>query len=227
MSLLNKLSLAQTIDNVNEALFYGNKISRKEAWDIIDWIKTRLGTEYSYRGSFGITNRDFNSKIYTFTGEQLTSPASMRHIMAEETSRVLVQLSKIAKRKLPELERSNKNLIGGIMRSEEEGKHVGTYCCGPCTIGLWRHMSVGGFGSYSKKLGKGLDVLKSYRDGKGKWGRFPFYYTLLALSEINHLTAKKEIEYAKPVIESLLNRKNRDGKFSKRRQDVLRRALSS
>jgi hypothetical protein len=226
MSLLNKLSLAETIDNVNEAFFYGRKISKKEASDIIDWIKTRLGTEYSYRGSFGITNRDFNSKIYTFTGELLSSPASMRHIMAEETSRVLIQLSKIAKRKVPELERSNKNLIGGIMRSEEEGKPEGTYCCGPCTVGLWRHMSVGGFGSFSKKLGKGLEVLKSYRDGQGKWGRFPFYYTLLALSEINHPTAKKEIEYARPVIERLMNRKNGNGKFSGRRYDLLNRVLT-
>lgn len=198
MSLLNKNSLAETVDNVNEAFFYGNKISKSEANEIINWLRTRLGTEYSYNGSFGITNRDFNSKIYTFTGERLSSPASMRHIMAEETSRVLVQLSKTAGRKIPELEKSSKNLLGGIKQSESEGKHIGTYCCGPCTVGLWRHMAVGGFGSYSKNLPKGLEVLKSYRDGKGKWGRFPFYYTLLALSEINH-----------PQPEARLNMQNR------------------
>jgi hypothetical protein len=147
----------------------------------------------------------------------------MRHIMAEETSRVLVQLSKIAGRKIPELEKSNKNLLVGIKRSESEGKHIGTYCCGPCTVGLWRHMAVGGFGSYSKNLSKGLEVLKSYRDGEGKWGRFPFYYTLLALSEISHPAAKKEIEYAKPIIEWLVNRMNKYSKFSKRRYDLLRR----
>lgn len=223
MPLLNRTSLAETIDNVNEAFFYGKKISKKDADVIIDWIRTRLGTEYSYKRSFGITHRDLNSKIYTFTGERLSSPASMRHIMAEEASRVLIQLSKIAKRKIPELERSNKNILGGIMRSEEEGKPVGTYCCGPCTVGLWRHMAAGGFGSYSKKLGKGLEVLKSYRDGKGKWGRFPFYYTLLALSEINHPTAKKEMEYARPVIERVLNRARKNGKFTERRYDLLSR----
>jgi hypothetical protein len=151
----------------------------------------------------------------------------MRHIVAEETSRVLIQFAKIAKRKIPELERSNEILLGGIKASEREGKPVGTYCCGPCTVGLWRHMSVGGFGSYSKKLGKGLEVLKSYRDGKGKWGRFPFYYTLLALSEINHPTAKKEIEYARPQIERSLSRMKKNGKFSGRRYDLLSNILSS
>ncbi|MCI0450205.1 MAG: hypothetical protein L0Y79_10565 [Chlorobi bacterium] len=221
--MLNKNSLAETVDNLNEAFFYGNKISKAKANELINWIRTRFGTEYSYNGSFGITNRDLNSKIYTFTGERLSSLASMRHIMAEETSRVLIQLSKIAKRKIPELEKSNKNLLEGIKKAESEGKHIGTYCCGPCTVGLWRHMSVGGFGSYSKNLPKGLEVLKSFRDGKGKWGRFPFYYTLLALSEINHRATKREIEYAKPLIERLLYRMNKNGRYSKRRYDLLQR----
>ncbi len=224
MQLLNKTSLAQTIDSVNEAFFYGKKISKKEAGDIINWVSSRLATEYSYNGSFGLTAKDMKSKVYTFTGERLQS-ASLRHIIAEEASRVLVQLSKITGKKIPELETSSKKLLKNIKYSESIGKHIGTYCCGPCTAGLWRHMSVGGFGSYSKNLPKGIEVLKSYRDGKGAWGRFPFYYTLLALSEINHPIAKKEISYAKPAIEKKLRRVNKNGKFSGRRHDLLLKIL--
>ena len=30
-----------------------------------------------------------------------------------------------------------------------------------------------------------MKMLKAHCDGKARWGRFPFYYTLLALSEID------------------------------------------
>lgn len=226
MSLLNKSSLALTIDNVNEALFYGKKISRAEAIKIIRWVCSRLGTKHSYNGSFGLTDKDINGKVYTFTGERLQS-ASLRHIIAEEASRILIKLSKITGRNIPELNESNKRLLKGIKYSESEGKPEGTYCCGPCTAGLWRHMSAGGLGSYSKKLPKGIEVLKRYRDIKGTWGRFPFYYTLLALSEVNHPSAKREIEYVKPVIEKKLRAIKSQGRFSHRRRDLLLKVLNS
>ena len=226
MKLLDKTSLANTIDNVNEALFYNEKISKPEAKEIVKWISTRLNTEYSYCGSFGITAKDYKSnKIYTFTGERLTSPASMRHIMAEEASRVLRQLSDITGSKIPALEESDKRLLKGIKASEDEGKPEGTYCCGPCTVGLWRNMAVGGFGSYSKKLSKGLMVLKKYRDGKGSWRRFPFYYTISVLSELNSEEAKKELKYAKPKIESRC-KSMKHGRFSERRFHILITALA-
>lgn len=221
MKLLNKTSLYQTIDNVNEYLFYGNTISKKEAGDLIYWISSRLDTEYSYNKSFGVTSKDMKDKVFTFTGERLSSPASMRHIMAEETSRVLRQLSKITGKKVPAIMKSDKRLLMGVKATEAAGKPVGTFCCGPCTVGLWRNMAVGGLGSHSKKLTKGIEVLKKFRDGKGAWGRFPFYYTILALSEVNHPTAKNELNYAKDLINRKLNRINTKSKFSKRKRDLL------
>lgn len=226
MKLLDKTSLANTIDNVNEALFYNEKISKSEAKEIVKWISSRLNTEYSYNGSFGITAKDFKSnKIYTFTGERLSSPASMRHIMAEEASRVLRQLSEITGAKIPALEESDKRLLKGIKASEAEGKPVGTYCCGPCTVGLWRNMAVGGLRAYSKKLSKGLTVLKKFRDGKGSWRRFPFYYTISVLSELNSDEAKKEMRYAKGKIERSC-KTMKHGRFSERRFNILITALA-
>jgi hypothetical protein len=227
MTLLNKTSLAQTIDNVNEAFFYGKKISKRDADAISRWISSRLNTEYSYSGSFGLTAKDMRSKSYTFTGEPLTSPASLRHIMAEEASRVLIQLSEITCKEPAGLEQSTQMLMRCLKASEFIGKPEGTFCCGPCTVGLWRHFSVGGLGSYAKKMPKGIEVLEKFKDGKGAWGRFPFYYTLLALSEVNYPIAKKEIEYAMPQIEKKLVRLKPDGKFSQRRRDLLLKILNN
>jgi hypothetical protein len=225
MQILNKTSLAKTIDNVNEAFFYDKEIPRKEAVNVIRWICSQEDTPYSYAGSFGVTASDMKGKVYTFTGEPLTSPASMRHIMAEEASRVLIQLSKLTGKKVAALKSANEKLLKNIKYAESLGKRAGTYCCGPCTVGLWRHLTVGGFGSYSKNLPKGVEVLKKFRDGKGAWGRFPFYYTLLTLSEIDHPAARNELSYAKPAIEKKLRRVNKNSKFSQRRHDLLLKIL--
>lgn len=226
MKLLNKSSLAQTIDNVNEAFFYEKEISKKDAGDVIRWITSQEGTAYSYAGSFGVTAKDMKGKVYTFTGEQLTSPASMRHIMAEEASRVLIQLSKVTGKKVPALKSANERLLKNIKYAESIGKRAGTYCCGACSVGLWRHINAGGFTSLKKKLPYGVSGLRAFRDGKGSWGRFPFYYTLLALSEMKSPEAKSEIIYAMPVIKSRLNRMKKNGKFSQRRYDLLFKLLN-
>ena len=97
MTLLNKTSLYRTVDNVNEAFFYGVKISKKDAASVASWISSRYDTEYSYNHSYGLTVEDMNSQVHTFTGERLLC-ASMRHIMAEESARVLMQLSEITGR---------------------------------------------------------------------------------------------------------------------------------
>lgn len=220
-SLLNKTSLAQTLDNVNEAIFYGEVISKKEANELVKWISSREATEFSYAGSFGVTAKDMKGKVYTFTGEPLTSPASMRHIMAEEASRVLLQLSKLTGKKVPALKSANERLLKNIKYSETVGKRAGTYCCGACSVGLWRHVNAGGFTSIAKKIPHGVSGLRSFRDGKGSWGRFPFYYTLLALSEMKSPEAKSEIKYAMPVIQSRLNRMKKSGKYAQRRYDLL------
>src|SRR5512138_1145148 len=112
MALLNKNSLTKTIDNVNEAFFWNNPISKREANQIIDWMLTRIDTDFSYRKGFGLTKQDIKEKTKTFTGETLTG-ASLRHIVSEEASRVVIQLSKIAGRKIPELAAANKGLVEG------------------------------------------------------------------------------------------------------------------
>jgi hypothetical protein len=226
MSLLNRSSLYQTVDNVNEALFYGKKIAKQQAKEVISWISSRLDTEYSYNKSFGVTKKDISQPVYTFTGERLSSPASMRHIMAEEASRVLLKLSKITGTKVPALKRSDILFMRMLNNSHESGKPEGTFCCGPCTVGLWRHLEAGGLPEYQKYLPYGLMALHSYRDETGKWGRFPFFYTLLVLSEIEDPQAMKEINYALPECERALKRLRPGSKFSKRKRDLLLRLMN-
>ncbi|MFC1800261.1 hypothetical protein ACFL2Z_05085 [Candidatus Eisenbacteria bacterium] len=76
------------------------------------------------------------------------------------------------------------------------------------------------------RLAGGVEYLREQRDGRGRWRRFPFYYTLLALAEIPGPRAADEIRYAAPVLERMLKRRGRGDKFQLRRRALAERALA-
>lgn len=224
--LLNKSSLASTIDNVNNVYFYKNDFKDLDIDDTVKWILMRYNTEHSYNGSFGITDKDHKSHLKTFTGERLTSPASLRHIHAQEAGRALNILKKYTSVKMPELEESNKKFIKIFMSDEKKGKHEGTFCCGPCTVSLWRNMAAGGYGNYAKKLNSGFAILNNFRKNEGEWSRFPFYYTLSVLLESKKLpNAKKEIEYAFDKCSRRIKTIRGNDKYAERKHELLKRIL--
>lgn len=99
------------------------------------------------------------------------------------------------------------------------------YCCRTCTPALWRHLAVGGLEDSERRLTAGMKALKSHRDSKGRWKGFPFYYTLLALSEIDLPPVIREMRYAAPACERVLRRSPRDDKFASRRRLLAERIL--
>ena len=70
-----------------------------------------------------------------------------------------------------------------------------------------------------------MKALKKHRDREGKWGRFPFYYTLLALTEIDSTAARIEKEYAAPLLERFLKKKGKPTRYHERRRKVAERIL--
>jgi len=76
------------------------------------------------------------------------------------------------------------------------------------------------------RLAGGVEYLSETRDGRGRWRRFPFYYTLLALAEIPGPRAAREIRYAAPVLERMMKRRGRGDRFDLRRRALADRALA-
>lgn len=87
-------------------------------------------------------------------------------------------------------------------------------------------MAAGGLSKSRERLAGGLEFLKEHRDGAGGWRRFPFHYTLLALSEIRGKRIVGEARYAAPRLERMLKRRGRDGRFDVRRRAVAERVLA-
>lgn len=69
---------------------------------------------------------------------------------------------------------------------------------------MWRHLAAGGLTNAEARLTEGLRTLKRRRDDSGKWRSFPFYYTLLALCDIDSPLAVEEMKHAAGVCERYL-----------------------
>lgn len=225
MKYISKNSLADTIDKVNEALFFGKEVTKKQKKEIAGWIASRQGKKGSYSGMMAPTEHDFKTGIRVFTGEPMRTGAGTSHILGEEASRLVYKLGVKDKVVSEAINASNKGFETAMKRNLNMGNSEGRYCCANCTAAYWRNLAAGGLKNRKKRLELGMKFLKKLRDGKGRWKGMPFYYTLLALSEIKSILAKKELEYAAPGLERLLKRFKDKDKYEKRRRILVERIL--
>ncbi len=223
MKLINHNKLTSTIDAVNEAFFLKRSMSKSDRNQVAKWIASRQGLPGAYANMFAPTKKDFRDGFVLFTGEKVSSRVGVSHILGQESSRALILLNvKSAGVKLAQ-EKAN----AGFM--EYMKKYIipkeGTYCCATCSCALWRHLSAGGLENGERILSAGIRTLKSLRDGKDRWKRFPFYYTLLILNEIELPAARKEMQYSAQACERLLKRRMKKDRISRRRYILAERIL--
>jgi hypothetical protein len=216
--ILDPNSLMMTIDNVNECLFNSLSIPEEEGLEAARWIVSRRGEKGAYRGMFAPTQQDFEHGIRVFTGEKLTS-ASARHIMGQEAARAAWLLGKQDLIVHMAYDRATNWMI-----ENPDFLQTGTFCCGNCTLAFWRHFAVGNFEKQEALISKGLMLMKANRSGDGKWHRFPFFYAIYTLHELELEEAKSELIYARPVMERYVNRTPKDI-YSRRKIAIIEKAL--
>ena len=221
MKLINPSSLAETLNSVNDVFFFGLKIGKSPLEDAAKWITSRQGIKGSYRGMFAPTQIDFDEGAHVFTGEINKTFGGTAHILSEECCRMLNLINSSDSQVQSAYKKADELLAGFV----KEFKTPGMYCCAKCSVSLWRNVASGGLGGSKKLLRDGLQILKSHRDGKGRWQGFPYYYTLSALVEIDLPQAGEELKYTIPVCEKLAKRIPGDDKFSERRIVLLKRII--
>jgi hypothetical protein len=64
------------------------------------------------------------------------------------------------------------------------------------------------------------------RDGEHQWRRFPFWYTVLALSEMDCAEARLELKYAAPALEQAASRAVPSSVHARRRYELAVRTLN-
>jgi hypothetical protein len=226
MSLVHPNSLSATLDAVNEELFLGRTIPRKEREEVALWIAGRQGQPGAYADMFAPTAEEMRTSIRLFTGEQAASSSAARHILGEETCRALILLKVSQGEVRAALERASEGMAQRLTSSRDAA--AGMYCCARCTVALWRHLAVGGLPAVEgeKWLAAGMRTLKAHRDDDGRWRRFPFFWTLLGLSEIAARAAQAELRYAAGACERYLTRARASDRFAGRRRTLAERVLA-
>ncbi|MBK7090405.1 MAG: hypothetical protein IPH59_01580 [bacterium] len=216
-------SLAKTVESVEEAFFFGEKSPQTTRDQVARWIATRQGLDGSYADMFAPTPFDMKNGIRLFTGERVQPSASLRHVSGEEACRAMVHLNSKSKEAKAALARATAGMTARL-NDVESNKH-GMFCCGTCDPALWRNITSGGLHKSDRWLSSGMKALKAHRDDQGRWRRFPFFFTLLALVEIDLKAARDEMKYAAPKCESYIARNKGTRPIIKRRLAVAERVL--
>ena len=223
MKLIEPDSLALTVDAVNEAMFFERTLSKSDRQQAARWIAARQGLPGAYANMFAPTKKDFQTGLTLFTGEKISSRVGLAHILGQESRRLLNLLdikSAEVKKAMEEADNGFLEYMRRYIRAEE-----GMYCCTMCSCVFWRRMSAAPLEDSERILANAVKTLKSFRDGKGRWEKFPFYYTLLLLSDIKLPSAEQEMRYTAPACERLLKKEITKDKIAQRRRILAERIL--
>ena len=226
--LIDRSSLSRTVDAINDAMFHTRSLGASERTEAARWIAGRHGLPGAYADTFAGFPNERDKGIVLFTGERINS-ASARHILGEEACRVLRLLRVQDKAVTAALGGATDGLLRCLDRAAQDPRHTnpGVYCCGKCTVGLWRHLLAGGLDRQEERLQRGVAGLRSLRDGDGQWRKYPFWYTVLALSELDGREALGELRYAAPVLKRAVGPpRGASTPYAARRRELAGRALA-
>ena len=233
MSMVHAGSLSGTVAAVEEHVFWGKSIRAKERDEVARWLAGRQGLPGAYAGTFALFDSERRDGVRLFTGERVKSAAA-RHIMGEETMRALRML-KVTGAAAAALQRAAEGIrlppVGAAEPRPQDGQvhwlwewQAGTYCCGACSVALWRNMLAGGFDRQEERLAVGLRCLRRCRKGGGQWRLFPYWYTMSALAEMDLKEAVEEMRYGAQRCEQTAKRVA-GNVWAVRRGELARRVL--
>lgn len=223
--LVDHSSLSATLDAANEMRFQGMPLTGSQTRELLSWLDGRCGKPGSYEGMPAPTESDFAAGIRTFTGETVTTGAGIAHLLGEEACRLLCLLARDADEARTVHEKASRGMVARLTAGTADN---GIYCCGKCSVALWRHVAAGGFPQLqpSRFLRNAVRALSRERDDKNGWGgRFPFWYTVLALAEMDFVEARAELRHATPRLERALLRPQK-GVYAERRMTISKMALT-
>ncbi|MFZ2098035.1 MAG: hypothetical protein WAV05_15490 [Anaerolineales bacterium] len=214
-------NLSATLDATAETFFYQKSIPAQQREDTASLIISRQNRSGANSGFFIPFAAETETQPRLFTGEPLHTDFAYRHIQLIECARILILLGL-----------DTPPICNSISCAEQRmaASCYSKFCskgeCKVLTLAYMRYVNISALQDSEPHLAYFLSRLADFRDGKGKWSNFPYYYTLLILSELDDPLANEELKYAAPTCEKLLNHIEPSDHFSKRRHLILTNILS-
>jgi len=221
MVIVSPISLADTLDSAAEAFFYQKSIPVAHRTEAASMLINRQIHSGSNSGFFIPFTSERESDSRLFSGERLLTEFARSHIQLIESARVLNLL-----------ELDDQAVTQSIQAADQR---MNTSCyskfcpkgeCKSLSVAYMRYLASSNMNDSIQRLNSLLSKLTSHRDGKGKWGGFPYYYTLLMLTEVDDPLATQELQYAAPLCEKQLGQIGSTHPISIRRHAIIIKALS-
>ena len=221
MIIVRPTSLAATLDSASEAFFYQKPIPATQRQEAASMLVSRQIHSGSNFGFFILFTTETEARSTLFSGEQLLTDFARSHIQLIESARVLALLGV-----------DNDEVIHSIRVADQL---MGTFCyskfcpkgeCKSLTIAYMRYLSSCNTKDSITRLNSLLSKLPGHRDGKGKWIGFPYFFTLLMLSEVDDPLVSQELHYAAPLCKKHREQLGSVDPISIRRQAIITKALS-
>jgi len=218
--LIDETSLSETIDAVSARLAEGKPLPAAERENVVAWLLGRQIQAGRGSGMFAPFPGEYEAGVRLFTGERLRTRVATRNVLALESARILSALAG-----------ESADVRKALSRSSVAMGHA-CFALSHCVIGECAHSSIAYMrdaasdrsGDRRKWIENHLHVIREHRDGQGRWTRFPFYYTLLALLEVGTPSANSELEYARPACRRVVGRAS-SGDHVMRRRRILEHVL--
>ncbi|MGY5878885.1 MAG: hypothetical protein RTV31_01485 [Candidatus Thorarchaeota archaeon] len=203
-------SLEEAILLVDRSHRSGDDLDFEQVAEFIARQQIRYGHS---AGAFVESRNVSRSKARLYTGERLQTHLAVKNILTIESARALVLSGSSS-----EIATSSISLVENWLENQ---------CFSDfCATGECRHSSVA-FIRYLNALGKTdrlnsmISKLSKFRDGKGGWKGFPYFLTLLVITEVESQAANDELAYTLPFTEQRFKRSKSEEPYKSRRNEVL------
>lgn len=216
-------SLAETLWRLEEVRREFRPKVNTQVTEALNWVLSRQGLEGAYRNLFAPTEKDLKG-VKLITGEPIFSGA-LRHMLGEEALRTVIVWDQGSSSTAKKAKESFNCLFEKV--GEPPAKTTGFYCCHKCTLAFLRTLALVKPDGWEATLKKGVENIRKKRTPDGKWRSFPFYYTLLTLSEIDTPSAKAELKHASTTAKKLLSRYQKQDRISLFRKIGLEATLTA
>ncbi len=217
--IIDSRSLYQTVMNAAIFLFKGGKFTEQEKESLIDYLLTRQNRQKGF--VFHATKEELASNVHLISGEKPRTNLLKVNAIELETLRLLALLDD-ARPAVQEV------LRAADLRLEKQcfARVCLTGDCVGASIAYLRYINSRHSELFMEQIRHGLVVLKENRSGDCKWGKFPFYFTLLWLGELPSDLSKEEIDYSRDCARRYLqNQVKREGPYKEFQDQILLRAL--
>jgi len=215
-TIVNCGSLARTLWALDEARLRGQPATGAGVREALDWVTSRFGGEGAYRGLLcAPTTEDLRARLAVPTGEDASlGRGGAAHILGEEAVRALSLWRREEGWEREQVVRSIRDEFRTL------AGRPGHFCCLRCSVARWRALTAARPDGWEDILRDGLQLLGERTiDKSGRWRGYPFYYTLLALSETPLAEVDKERRRVRAAAERVLERQQEAdivGRFRRR-----------